>query len=79
MNVQILVEEILEEKIKTLQANKKRLEEQITQATGKEIELPGEFEDQRRLKLSETIKQLNLLNDEKLIISVSYATDDTEL
>ena len=78
MNIQQLVDELIQDKISTLKTNKKRLEEQITQATGNEIDLPGAFEDQRREKLAETIKQLNILEDEKLTISVGYSTDDPE-
>ena len=54
---------LLEERIATLNSNKKRLEEQITQATGNEIELPEQFEDQRREKLAETIKELKVLTN----------------
>lgn len=52
------LEQLLEEREKILFASKTRLEEQITQATAKEKELPEEFEDQRREKLADTIKEL---------------------
>ena len=69
MTVETVLETLITERITVLKANKKRLEEQITQATGNEIELPGEFEDQRREKLAATLKELKLLEDEKLVIT----------
>lgn len=53
------------ERIKVLQAQKTRLEEQITQDTGNEIDLPEAFAGQRREKLAETIKELKILTDEQ--------------
>ena len=49
---------------------KVRLEEQITQSTGNEIELPEQFEDQRREKLAETIKEIKILEE--------YEKEDTD-
>lgn len=57
---------LVEDRLKVLNQQKARLEEQITQATGNEIELPEEFEDQRREKLAETIKELKILENERI-------------
>ncbi|MGI9548852.1 MAG: hypothetical protein ACR2M7_02590 [Bdellovibrionales bacterium] len=46
------------------------MEEQLTQSTGQEIELPEAFEEQRREKLAGIIKELNILGDETLIINI---------
>lgn len=52
---------MIAERLQVLRQQKQRLEEQITQATGNEIELPSQFEDQRRSKLAEIIKELKTL------------------
>ena len=66
MTKETIIENLIQERIGVLRSNKSRLEDQITQATGKEIELPEAFEDQRRDKLAETIKELKLLEDESI-------------
>ena len=65
-----IIDNLIENRISVLQREKLRLEEQLTQATGKELELPEAFEDQRREKLAEIIKELNLLKDETLVINI---------
>ena len=70
MTKETIIENLIQERIVVLNTNKTRLEEQITQATGKEIELPEQFEDQRRVKLAEIIKELKLLNDETSTIII---------
>lgn len=55
------IKEMIDERAKVLRQQKQRLEEQITQATGNEIELPEQFEDQRREKLAEIIKELKTI------------------
>ena len=49
--------------MKVLRSEKVRLEDQITQATGNEIELPEAFEDQRREKLAGIIKEIKILEE----------------
>ena len=70
MTKETVIENLVQERITVLNQTKTRLEEQITQATGNEIELPEQFEDQRRVKLAETIKELKLLTDETSTIIV---------
>ena len=65
-----IIDNLIENRISVLQREKLRLEEQLTQATGKELELPEAFEDQRREKLAEIIKELNLLKDETLVVNI---------
>ena len=69
MTLDTVIENLITERVQVLQNQKQRLEEQITQATGNEIELPEQFEDQRREKLAEIIKELKLLNDENISIT----------
>ena len=73
--IETYIQSLIADRIEVLKTNKERLELQITQATGKEQELPEAFEDQRREKLAETIKELNILQDENYIISTTYVTD----
>ena len=70
MTKETVIEALVQERISVLKQQKERLEEQITQATAKEKELPEQFEDQRREKLAATIKELKLLTDEKLTIII---------
>jgi len=65
-----IIDRLISERVTVLERLKRDLEEQLTQATGQEIELPQQFEDQRRDKLAGIIKELNLLTDETLVISV---------
>ena len=65
-----IVNKLVEDRIITLKREKSRLEEQLTQSTGQEIELPEAFEEQRREKLAEIIKELNILGDETLVINI---------
>ena len=62
---QEILDNLVVDRIKVLNQQKLRLEEQLTQSTGNEIELPEQFEDQRRDKLAEVIKELKILEDEK--------------
>ena len=62
---QEILNSLVTERIKVLNQQKLRLEEQLTQSTGNEIELPEQFEDQRKEKLAETIKELKILEDEE--------------
>ena len=62
---QEILNSLVTERIKVLNQQKLRLEEQLTQSTGNEIELPEQFEDQRREKLAEVIKELKILEDEE--------------
>ena len=62
---QEILDHLVVDRIKVLNQQKLRLEEQLTQSTGNEIELPEQFEDQRREKLAEVIKELKILEDEK--------------
>ena len=62
---QEILDNLVVDRIKVLNQQKLRLEEQLTQSTGNEIELPEQFEDQRREKLAEVIKELKILEDEK--------------
>ena len=62
---QEILENLVVDRIKVLNQQKERLEEQLTQSIGNEIELPEQFEDQRRDKLAEVIKELKILEDEK--------------
>ena len=70
MTKETVIENLVQERITVLNQTKTRLEDQITQATGNEIELPEQFEDQRRVKLAETIKELKLLTDETSTIII---------
>ena len=70
MNREEIVNKLIEDRLVTLRREKQRLEEQLTQATGKELELPEQFEDQRREKLAGIIKELNILADETLIVNI---------
>ena len=69
MTLETVIENLVQERITVLKQQKLRLEEQITSATAKEKELPEQFEDQRREKLADIIKELKLLNDETTIIT----------
>ena len=62
---QEILSNLVVDRIKVLNQQKSRLEEQLTQSTGNEIELPEQFEDQRRDKLAEVIKELKILEDEE--------------
>ena len=62
---QEILDNLVVDRIKVLNQQKLRLEEQLTQSIGNEIELPEQFEDQRREKLAEVIKELKILEDEK--------------
>ena len=62
---QEILDNLITDRLSVLKTNKNRLEEQLTQATGKELELPEAFEDQRREKLAEVIKEIKILEDEK--------------
>lgn len=61
---------MIEERVTVLNQQKKRLEEQLTNHTGNEQELPEQFADQRREKLAEIIKELNILQDETLVVNI---------
>ena len=76
MTIETVIEALIVERISVLKQTKKRLEEQITQATGNEIDLPEQFEDQRRDKLAATLKELKLLEDEKLVITTGRVNTD---
>ena len=59
-----ILNNLVEDRIKVLNTQKERLEEQLTNhATDKE--LPEQFADQRKEKLAETIKELKILEDEE--------------
>jgi len=62
---QEILDNLIEDRLTVLQRLKRDLEDQITKATSNEIELPEAFEDQRREKLAETIKEIKILEDEK--------------
>ena len=62
---QEILDNLVVDRIKVLNQQKLRLEEQLTQSTGNEIELPEQFEDQRREKLAEVIKELKILENEE--------------
>lgn len=55
------LENMIAERLIVLRTQKARLEEQITQDTGNEIDLPSQFADQRREKLAEVIKELKTI------------------
>lgn len=59
-----ILDNLVEDRLKVLGQTKVRLEEQITQSTGNEIELPEAFEEQRKEKLAETIKEIKILENE---------------
>lgn len=61
MTLRKIINNLIKDRVVILKTQKQRLEEQITQATGKELSLPEAFEDQRREKLAETIKELKIL------------------
>ena len=61
MTLKTIIKNLISERVTVLRTTKNRLEEQLTQATGNEIDLPDQFEDQRREKLAETIKELKIL------------------
>ena len=63
MTLREILLRLIEDRMKVLRSEKNRLEEQITQATGNEIELPEAFEDQRREKLAGIIKELKILEE----------------
>jgi len=65
-----IIDRLISERVTVLERLKRDLEEQLTQATGQEIELPQQFEDQRREKLAGIIKELNLLTDETLVVNI---------
>ena len=61
MTLRSILEELIEDHVVVLEQRKKNLEQQITQDTGKEQELQEAFLEQRREKLADTIKRLNIL------------------
>ena len=70
MTKEAIIESLIRERVSVLKQTKARLEEQITSATAKEKELPEAFEDQRREKLAETIKELKTLENEQSIVII---------
>ncbi len=56
---------LVEDRLRVLETQKTRLEEQITEDTAKENELQEAYLEQRREKLADTIKELKILKDEK--------------
>ena len=63
MTLREILLNLISDRLKVLRSEKIRLEDQITQATGNEIELPEAFEDQRREKLAGIIKEIKILED----------------
>ena len=63
MTLREILLNLISDRLKVLRSEKTRLEDQITQATGNEIELPEAFEDQRREKLAGIIKEIKILTD----------------
>ena len=63
MTLREILLRLIEDRMKVLRSEKVRLEDQITQATGNEIELPEAFEDQRREKLAGIIKEIKILEE----------------
>ena len=62
---QEILDNLVVDRIKVLNQQKLRLEEQLTNHIGNEQELPEQFADQRRDKLAEIIKELKILEDEE--------------
>ena len=56
---------LVQERLTVLKQQKERLEEQLTNHTATEQELPEAFADQRREKLAEIIKEIKILEDEE--------------
>ena len=70
MNREEIVNNLIKDRVITLEREKVRLESQLTEHVGDGVELPSEFADQRREKLAEIIKELKILGDETLIINI---------